>query len=236
MRLGRRPLLKMTAAALALLAVGVCYWLGLVPAALNPLGAPDLAQPRGLFTDWQLASLKRDAQRCRAVLKEPHVAAQPVADKSVEAGCGWRNAVRVSQAGGARLSADRLSCETTAALAMWLEHEVQPKAQSLLGQRVGTVQHMGTYSCRNVVGSDWLKDVRSEHATANAIDISGFTLADGRRISVSQHWASQGKEGAFLRAVHAASCGYFRVAIGPNFNKAHHDHFHFDRGLIATCR
>ena len=77
---------------------------------------------------------------------------------------------------------------------------------------------------------------RSEHATANAIDISGFRLADGTRISVRRDWNGERKKSQFLRAVHQRACGYFRVALSPDFNRAHHDHFHFDRGFLWTCR
>ena len=95
---------------------------------------------------------------------------------------------------------------------------------------------MGTYDCRNIVGNPLWKGLRSQHATANAIDISGFTLADGRSISVLKDWKGEGKDAEFLHEVHRRSCRYFRVALGPNFNVAHANHFHFDRGLMWTCR
>jgi hypothetical protein len=33
-----------------------------------------------------------------------------------------------------------------------------------------------------------------------------------------------------------AAFKYFRVAIGPNFNAAHWNHIHLDRGVFIGCR
>jgi hypothetical protein len=78
--------------------------------------------------------------------------------------------------------------------------------------------------------------VRSQHATANAIDISGFTLDGGRQISILRDWTSKGPEAAFLKEVHHRACRYFRVALGPEYNAAHKNHFHFDRGAFSRCK
>jgi hypothetical protein len=109
-------------------------------------------------------------------------------------------------------------------------------AELLLGQRIASVQHMGSYSCRNIATNKFWKNIRSEHATANALDIGGFTLVDGRKITVLKHWKNEGPDGQFLRAIHARACRYFRVMLGPNYNDLHKDHFHMDRGILSTCR
>ena len=67
----------------------------------------------------------------------------------------------------------------------------------------------------------------------SADDITVRTLADGRHVSVLQHWSGRGPEARFLKEIHAAACRYFRVAIGPDFNAAHKDHFHYDRGFLS---
>ena len=43
-------------------------------------------------------------------------------------------------------------------------------------------------------------------------------------------------DGLFLARVHESACRYFRVAIGPAYNAAHRDHFHYDRGPYTACR
>jgi hypothetical protein len=222
----------------ALTAAGVALGLrqGLVPPLINPLPTIDLAQPGPWLVDWRLAAIKRYPSVCARTLKAPHIEAQQIADSRLQNGCGWRNGVRLATAGGVRASFDKITCETAVALALWLDHEVQPLAQELLGQRVASVRTFGSYACRNIVGNPFWSHRRSEHATANAADIAGFTLADGRLVSVRRHWRSEGAEGRFLREAHASACRYFRAALGPEYNRAHRDHFHLDRGPFSRCR
>jgi len=215
---------------------GFAFRQGLIPARYSPLPALDIASPIPFIVDWQLAELRRDGELCSRVLVAPHIESVPIRDNPLRNGCGWENSVRVSSVGGARLPVDKLSCQSAAALALWMVHEVQPLAMSLCGQRVTSLEHMGTYSCRNIVGNPFWKDRRSEHATANAIDISAFTLENGQKISVLKDWRRPGPEAEFLKAAHKGACRYFRVALGPEFNRAHRNHFHFDRGILSTCR
>jgi hypothetical protein len=230
------PILRLLLLLAAAVGIGFLFREGLVPARLNPLPVLSLASPPGLLLDWQLAALRYEPALCRDVLKSPHIEATGITDSPLRDGCGWVTAVRVTKSGGASLGAEPLTCQTAAALAMWMAHDVQPLAEKIFGQRVASVRQMGTYSCRDIIGNPLWKGRRSEHATANAIDIAGFTLADGRQISVSRHWSGQGSESQFLKAVHQSSCRYFRVSLGPDFNEAHHDHFHLDRGILWTCR
>ena len=51
----------------------------------------------------------------------------------------------MSAAGGVRAGFDKITCEAAAALALWLEHDLQQVAQEILGQRVTAVQSFGTY-------------------------------------------------------------------------------------------
>jgi hypothetical protein len=209
---------------------------GLLPTWLSPLPALDLSVPNAWFVDWRIAEVGRSRSLCQRVLRQPMITATSIDANPVKDGCGWENAVRISRAGGATLSIGTVSCEVAAGIAMWIAHDVQPLAQEILGSRVTSVQHMGTYACRNVIGRrSWLPG-RSQHATANALDVSGFTLANGRRISVLRNWSGSGPEARFLREIHARACRYFRVAIGPEYNKYHRDHFHYDRGSFSRCK
>jgi len=209
---------------------------GLVAPVFNPLPVIDLSRASPWLVDWRLAGIKHYPSVCARTLKAPHIEAQPIADSPMQEGCGWSNSVRLVSAGGVRASFDKLTCESAVALALWLEHDVQPLAQEILGQRVSSIQSFGSFSCRNIVGNPMWRNVRSQHATANAADIGGFNLANGRLVSVRSHWKSEGAEGRFLRAVHARACRYFRVVLGPDYNAAHHDHFHLDRGPFSRCR
>ena len=92
---------------------------------------------------------------------------------------------------------------------------------------------MGSYSCRNVAGSDR----RSAHATAEAIDVSAFILADGRRISVLDKWsAGTSAERQFLTLVHQSACKRFGTVLGQAYNAAHRDHLHVELSGAGFCR
>ena len=212
---------------------------GLVPSWLSPLPRLDLASANPWLVDWRLAEIKHHPDLCRRTLKAPHIEPQPSLSGLSAIGCASMCgdlSVRLSTAGGVKAGYDKVTCEAAVALAIWLEHDVQPVAQEMFGQRVASIQSFGSYSCRNIIGNSKWKSWRSEHATANAVDIGAFQLADGRRISVAQHWKGDGVEARFLRAVHGRACRYFRVAIGPDYNEAHRDHFHFDRGILSRCQ
>ena len=208
------------------------FWSGIVPQTLSPLGPLSVDKRDQWFVDLRLAALRKDPTLCRSILKQPYVSAIPVADNPPENGCGWANSFGFSAIGGARISVRLLTCEMAAALLLWARDELQPAAMAIFGYPVAKIDHLGTYSCRKIEGKDRL----SEHASANAIDISGFTLRDGRKISVLHHWRSARLEAMFLRRVHRAACRYFRVTLGPAYNEAHADHFHFDRSLFWSCR
>lgn len=212
------------------------FWFGLVPQRYSPFAPVSLEQAPGWFLDPKLAALRRDPALCQSVLKAPHIDATAVPDQAMKDGCGWANGVKFSNAGGARLGAEPVTCELAAAVTLWIEYEVQPAAVVAFGKRVASIEDMGTYDCRNIIGSKVWKNVKSQHATANAIDLSGFTLEDGRKISVLKDWPGKGPEATFLRTIKSRSCGYFRVSLGPDFNPEHKNHFHLDRGPMWTCR
>jgi hypothetical protein len=78
-----------------------------------------------------------------------------------------------------------LSCPMADTLGEWLRNTVQPKAQTLFGSPVVKLQNASSYVCRNRYGTNTLL---SEHALANAFDVSQFVLANGTRITVLDHW------------------------------------------------
>jgi hypothetical protein len=236
MRRPGRIFLRTLLGLIVLVALLTAFWFGLVPQRYSPFAPISLQERPAWFVDFRLAALRRDPEQCRSVLVEPHIAATPIPDNPIRNGCGWENAVRVSAVGGAELGLEQLTCEAAAALALWVEYEVQPAALATFGSRVVGLEDMGTYSCRNIIGSHNWAALRSQHALANAVDIGGFKLANGQEISVARDWKGQGREAQFLHEVHARACRYFRVAIGPDFNAAHWNHFHLDRGIFTRCK
>ena len=99
------------------------------------------------------------------------------------------------------------------------------------------VDSFGSYACRPIRGG---REGRwSEHARGNAIDIAGFRLSGGRRISVAGDWKGDDTEAAFLRDVRDGACRMFATVLSPDYNAAHRDHLHLDqarRGGGGYCR
>jgi hypothetical protein len=77
---------------------------------------------------------------------------------------------------------------------------------------------------------------RSRHATAEAWDVAGFVLADGRRIRVARDWKGRSREARFLHELRDGACLYFDGVLSPDYNAAHRDHLHLDRGPFRMCR
>ncbi|SCW41474.1 Extensin-like protein C-terminus [Sphingobium faniae] len=219
--------LILLAALLALLLVGWAF-MQKRPQDL-PWTTLDLAQPIGLFTGRKLAALTGDPRTCRALLDQAGIAYSAMLPGG-EGHCAFRDSVRLKpmpEAVALSPASVAPSCPVAAALKLWEWHVVQPAAQRLLGQSVRTVAHFGSYSCRRMYGRD--SGDFSEHATADAIDIAGFVLEDGRRISVVNDWSGEGKNAAFLRTVRDGACGLFSTVLSPDYNAAHRDHFHLDQ-------
>jgi hypothetical protein len=236
----KRPLGGRFAFGLVLLAgiglgAGIAWTGGRLPR-VSDLWPLDLDQPGGWLVDRQLADLRDDPKLCLRVLDRRWIEARAVADQSLKAGCGWRNAVQPTAFADARIAATPVTCEVAAALSLWMAHVVQPAAAGILGSKVVGLDHLGSFACRNVRGSPAFANRPSEHASANALDVGGFRLADGRRVRVATDWGRDAAESRFLAAVQKGACRYFRVAIGPNYNAAHRDHFHLDRGRWHACR
>ena len=148
-------------------------------------------------------------------------------------GCGWDVSLNASQISGVRFNPASMEslCPVQISAYIWLR-KVDQSAKALLGSGLMRVHHYGTYSCRNIAGTKRL----SEHAYANAWDVAGFELEDGRLISVKKHWNASDARAGFLRAARDWGCEVFRVTLSPDYNAAHADHFHLDMGPSTGCR
>lgn len=218
-----------------LLTAGLCWQLGWrVPDAWNPWAVLDVRQPPNVLTPYKLSRLRDDPQLCHQALQASALRYRQQADSPKDASCPLQNTWRI-EGGTARLSSSFLaSCPLAVAYALFEAHGLQPAAQRVFGQPVAQVEHLGSFACRNVYHR---KQGRlSQHATANALDISGFRLQDGQRIVLAKDWQGAGQKAQFLRQVQAAACESFNTVLGPDYNAAHHNHFHLDMGFWQICR
>lgn len=211
-----------------------------------PWTALDLGERPGMFTGRKIAALREDFPECQRLMTRAGIRYQTLAPVEVrdQPQCGYSDGLRLVSGGS--LSIDYLpkdlgtSCPVAAGLAVWEWNVVQPAARRHFGRQVAVIEHYGSYNCRRIVGRG--EGVWSQHATANAIDIAAFRMDDATRITVKGDWNSRDPQvQAFLREVRDGACGLFATVLSPDYNEAHHDHFHFDqadRGAMGwrACR
>ena len=132
------------------------------------------------------------AQRqCLAQLGASQASFTPLPDQYFGAGCSTVGTVRLLglRSDDAVLGITNLgpvSCPLATTFAAWARYGVDRAARQILGSPLVRIETMGSYSCRDVAGSGR----RSAHASAQAIDVSGFVLADGRRVTVLGDWSA----------------------------------------------
>ena len=215
----------------------ILVWNGriVVPSHYNPFAPLEIAAEPNLLTRFKLARLAGNPERCHAALHGTRLRFTPVPDRASKTGCGLQNAVQVARSGLRFNSACTATCPLAAAWMLFEIHVLQPAAERHFGRRVARIVHFGSYACRNRYGREAGR--RSEHATANAIDVAAFVLADGTQISVGRDWNREaGGRAAFLRDVRNGACHFFDTVLSPDYNRAHRDHLHFDMGRFGVCR
>lgn len=152
------------------------------------------------------------------------------------AGCGIDSAVKVRSISGVALSQHSLmDCGQARATKSWIDKGMKP-AVGGYGGGVAQLRVVAHYACRTRNNQRGGKV--SEHGKGRAIDIAGFQLRDGRTITVLTDWGG-GRKGRILRQMHRSACGPFGTVLGPDANKFHRDHFHFDTARYRSgsyCR
>ena len=151
-------------------------------------------------------------------------------------GCGISSPVRVTEVSGVKLSqAAVMDCTTAKALNSWVRNGVFP-AVGRLGGGPSSLRVVAHYACRTRNNKRGAKI--SEHGKGRAVDIAGIRLKNGAELSVLRGWRDP-VQGKVLKKMHKAACGPFGTVLGPNADKYHQDHFHFDTARYrsgAYCR
>ncbi len=191
-------------------------------------GFTRLTNPFGFGRNTDNSGMPADEVACRKELRSLGVAwreLQPINDGGV---CNIPYPVEVSGLPGrAKLKpAATLNCEMALSFSRWVKHELQPAARMRYLSGVDTITQASAYSCRRMVGNDSGK--MSEHAKGNAIDVAKIELNNGKDILVRKKGFFAFRERGLLNTVRADGCQYFSTVLGPGYNKAHKDHFHFD--------
>ncbi len=201
----------------------------------NPTRPLEVRAPITPLTDWKLSRTAGDPQACIAALQDHAqvVSASPISSENPN--CGNENAVTIAGVGQASLTL-QTACASALRLAMWEQHSLQPAARSNLETTVTAILDQGSYNCRPIRSSSGNSTRWSTHATADAIDVRGFRMANGDSVILLRDWDGAEAKAAFLRAVHAGSCRWFKTTLGPDYNALHADHFHLQSRGWGTCR
>ncbi len=155
-----------------------------------------------------------------------------VPDVEDERGCSIENGVEVSRIGNVALTRPALLTQDMAIrMGRWVKDSVEPEAQKQFRVQLAALDVGGTYSCRNIYGRPFggrFAGRLSEHAFANAIDIGGFKLADGREVKYLNHWRARDGSREFLQATSLSACEIFNTTLTPDYDRFHRNHIHVD--------
>lgn len=176
---------------------------------------------------------------CRLALTEAIAIAPSIPDITGPGSCGGTDLVKleavVLQDGGRvpLTPAATLRCPMASALAAWIRSDLAALATSL-ATRLTALDNYDSYDCR---GRNRVRGAKlSEHGKANAIDLRGFRLADGRMLSLTDRAAPP----AVRERVRQTVCERFSTVLGPGSDGYHEEHIHLDlaerRGGYKMCQ
>ncbi|WP_294256559.1 extensin family protein [uncultured Sphingomonas sp.] len=197
------------------------------PAPTRPRGSPPITLNR---------PTPRETQQCFTDLSRAGVRFSAMPDRDYGGGCIVEGAVQLIDIGVPVGGIKGMRCPLARAFTGWVQYAVAPAARQILGSDLVRVDTFGTYVCRAIVGSPQASTKLSEHGRANAVDVSGFVLRDGRRITILKDWQNQDPAvRKFLETIHGSACRRFATVLSPNYNYVHRDHFHLDMGRGPFC-
>jgi len=182
----------------------------------------DAARPAGPATP-----AAPEPSACRRALTEEVAIAPSIPDIHGTGGCGGEDLVRLDavvlpdKRRVALTPAATLRCTMALAIADWVRTDVAPLAAGL-GSPLTALDNFDSYECRGrnrVVGAQL-----SEHGRANALDVRGFKLADGRSVGLTDRAVPHEVRETVLQSV----CARFTTVLGPGSDWYHEDHIHLD--------
>lgn len=194
--------------------------------AFSPLALARSMRPVVRPASIEAAAEERRVARLRGqVCGDPSIQGTVIGRVNGPGSCGIDAAVKVRSVAGVTLSPRAtIDCQTASALKTWVERGVLPAVGSE-GGGVSSLRVVAHYACRtrnNQAGARL-----SEHSFGRAIDIAGIRLRDGTEMTLLTDWNSA-DDGPQLRQMWRAACGPFGTVLGPESDRFHRDHFHFD--------
>ena len=164
---------------------------------------------------------------CRLALTDEIAIAPSIPSIHGPGACGGDDLVRLEavvlpdKSRVALTPAGIMRCTMATAVVNWIRNDVAPEVAKL-GSEIRALDNFDSYECRGRNGDPSAH--LSEHGKANAIDVHGFKLADGRMIELTDR--TQPRE--FREAVLHSACTRFPTVLGPDSDWHHEDHIHLD--------
>jgi hypothetical protein len=235
----RRPSRRLSLRA-AVAGLGLVFAAG-VAGAKAPAASPF---PGGLSPQW-LNAASVDPVECLARLKESGARYRELSFQSHpdKKGCGVPHGVLVTRGPTGIAYAPPLLVDCSfAVLLPAMEKVIQEEAEAELGTSIRRIDTLGAYACVLRAGPYTTryatKPAISEHSFGLACDLATFTPRKGRPISVAKDYEKgtdtpKEARGRFLwnvarRLRRETSLTH---VLTPDFDAAHYNHFHLDRGL-----
>jgi hypothetical protein len=207
------------------------------------LGAPNdeavttSLRPNGRPASVEAAAQERRLARLRGqVCNDPEIQGTALGLVPGAGACGIDEGMRIRSVAGVSLRPNAtIDCRTARALKTWVKRGVLP-AVGGEGGGAASLRVVSDYACRTRNNQPGAR--LSEHSFGRAIDVAGIGLRDGSEMTLLSDWNSTG-DGAQLKQMWRAACGPFGTVLGPNANRFHRDHFHFDTARYRSgsfCR
>ena len=235
MRLFRNLLLGLIFALLATAAFALWHPRSTLPDAWHPFRPLDITHEITPLTQYKLREALLSGEACMATLatgaeflRMPDFTSSDV--------CHIRDRIELRSVVGVQVAPVETRCQTALRLAMWTEHGIKPAAEAHFARELTRIRHNSSYSCRAIRTTSGNSNRMSTHATAESIDISGVELSDGRRLSLIEGWSANDERSAFFKEIRDSACSWFRVTLGPEYNRLHADHFHLQHTGWGLCR
>ena len=140
-------------------------------------------QPTVAWSDDQVAAAKLDCAKVLSGVTLDYETLPPLK----EGLCGAPAPILVKSIGGVAIEPPAtMTCALASGVAGWISKTLQPHAKAILGTQVVKLHNATSYSCRNRYGGETTP--LSEHALANALDISEFVFESGEKVTVLASW------------------------------------------------
>lgn len=206
-----------------------------LPPEWNPRAPLRVTDPVSMLTPYKLRNAMQSAETCFASLDSGAEFVR-MPDLETTEVCNIRDRVELRSVAGMTVAPFETRCQTALRLAMWAEHGIKPAASEHFSSKIERIVHNSSYNCRQIRAPGGSGGRMSTHATAEAVDISGVVFQDGRRLSLLDGWPADDARGAFFRDLRDNACKWFRVTLGPEYNRLHADHFHLQHTGWGLCR